>query len=206
MIGMESERSKTVSHKVPQKSIGPISHSRANLQIRRLSTGAIVVALNFTLGVKRTLVDNENEFSVNLTMTACVEGMIQSFSEFDRPKHVRTPFPEGSLDSLIKDKNTSDEEVKEVLGRGYMRLVGMLLWASRNVFPECAFGTSKLCSLMSCPSEKAWKCGMHMLTWLDQNKSRGIKFTHDHPNPNPIAMSDSSFMSGVKTRWCISTP
>ena len=77
---------------------------------------------NFMLGVKRTLVDNENEFSVNLTMTAYVEGMIQSFSEFDRPKHVRTPFPEGSLGSLIKDKNTSDEEVKEVLGRWYMRL------------------------------------------------------------------------------------
>ena len=48
---------------------------------------------NFMLGVKRTLIDNEDEFSVELTMTAYVEGMIQSFSEYDRPKHVKNPFP-----------------------------------------------------------------------------------------------------------------
>ena len=56
-----------------------------------------------------------------------------------------------------------------------MRLVGMLLWASRNVFPECAYGTSVMCSLMTCPSEKAWRAGMHILVWLRQSRLRGIK-------------------------------
>ena len=183
---------------IPFGRLGPVVGARVAVHFLPSHPRRSFNTPNFMLGVKRTLIDNENEFSVDLTMTAYVEGMIQSFSEYDRPKHVKTPFPEGPLGTLIKDKNTSEEEVKEVLGRGYMRLVGMLLWASRNVFPECAYGTSKLCSLMSCPSEKAWKCGMHMLTWLEQNKSRGIKFTHDHPNPNPIAMSDSSFMSSIK--------
>jgi hypothetical protein len=52
--------------------------------------------------------------------------------------------------------------------------------------------------IMSCPSEKAWACGMWMLTWLSQNRLRGIKFTHDVPQNNPISFSDSSFMHGVK--------
>jgi len=43
----------------------------------------------------------------------------------------------------------SDEEIKEALDRGHVRLVGMLLWASRNVHPECSHGTSELCSMMS---------------------------------------------------------
>ena len=74
-----------------------------------------------------------------------------------------------------------------------MRLVGMLLWVSRNIAPDCAYGTSMLCKLMSCPCEKAWDAGMHMLTWLYQNKHKGIKFTHKG-NPEPIAFADASFM------------
>ena len=79
----------------------------------------------------------------------------------------------------------------------------MLLWASRNVFPECAYGTSMLCSVMSCPSEKAWRAGMHMLVWLKQERLRGIKFTHGAPNDGPIALSDSSFMHGIKQQGTV---
>ena len=94
------------------------------------------------LGVKRTLTDNDDEFSVELTMTAYVDGMVKAFDEYDKPKHVKTPFPEHEAGHFSRLDPTPPEEVKEVLNRGYMRLVGMLLWASRNVFPECAYGTS----------------------------------------------------------------
>ena len=67
----------------------------------------------------------------------------------------------------------SPEETKEVLDRGYMRLVGQLLWVSRNIAPECAFGVSMMCKLMSCPSEIAWRAGMHLLTQDDVYKADG---------------------------------
>ena len=57
-----------------------------------------------------------------------------------------------------------------------------------------------MCSVMPCPSEKAWKAGMHMLVWLRQSRLRGIKFTHDVPNDEPFALSDSNFMHGIKHR------
>ena len=159
-----------------------------------------VVDEGFMLGVKRTLTNNDDEFSVELTMTAYVDGMVKAFEEYDKPKHVKTPFPEHEAGHISRLDPTPPEEVKEVLNRGYMRLVGMLLWASRNVFPECAYGTSVMCSVMSCPSEKAWKAGMHMLVWLRQSRLRGIKFTHDVPNDEPFALSDSNFMHGIKHR------
>ena len=46
------------------------------------------------LGVKREVKDNDKEYSVELTMTAYVEGMVNAFKEYQRPKHVSTPFPE----------------------------------------------------------------------------------------------------------------
>jgi hypothetical protein len=151
----------------------------------------------FMLGVKRTLNESKEEFSVELTMTSYIDGMIKAFEEFEIPKYVKTPFPEHSAGHISKYDVVSDDEVKRVLDRGWMRLVGMCLWASRNVFIECSYGTSLMCSVMSKPSEKSWKAGMHMLAWLRQNRLRGLKFS-SKGNSVPIAFSDSSFHHGVK--------
>ena len=151
----------------------------------------------FMLGVKRELVEVDGEVSVNLTMTSYIDGMVKAFEDFDRPTRVNTPFPEHTPGHISKFDVVDDEEVKRVLDRGWMRLVGMCLWASRNVFSECAYGTSLMCSVMSRPSEKAWRAGMHMLTWFHQNRLRGIKFS-SQGNAVPIAFSDSSFHHGIK--------
>ena len=51
------------------------------------------------LGVKRTLIDNADEFSIELTMSAYVDGMFTAFDEFDKPtvrvgrKHLRIVQP-----------------------------------------------------------------------------------------------------------------
>ena len=43
------------------------------------------VDAGFMLGVKRTLIDNADEFSIEMTMTAYVDGMFTAFDEFDKP-------------------------------------------------------------------------------------------------------------------------
>ena len=151
------------------------------------------VPSDFILGVKRETIETKDEFSVELTMTPYIEGMVKAFEDHSRPTRVSTPFPTGQAGFFTKSQPVPEEESKRVLDRGYMRLVGMLLWVSRNIAPDCAYGTSMLCKLMSCPSEKSWDAGMHMLTWLYQNKHKGIKFTHNG-NPEPIAFADASFM------------
>ena len=149
-----------------------------------------VVDSDFMLGVKRELKDESGEFSVTLTMTAYIDGMVEAFKD-ELPDHVNTPFPEHDKGFITKSEKVSDDDVQLYLNKGYMRMCGLILWAARNCFPECSLGASFLCRVMSCPSKKAYMAGLHMIRWLGQNRLRGIKFTHD-PHGYPVAFSDAS--------------
>ena len=48
-----------------------------------------------------------------------------------------------------------------------------------------------MCRVMSRPSKLAYEAGLHMIQWLNQNRLRGIKFSHD-PNGLPVFFSDAS--------------
>ncbi len=58
------------------------------------------------------------------------------------------PFPVKTflapLDNCGKPVAVEESEVKEVLTKGYMNLVGGLLWAGRNTLPAMAFALSQL--------------------------------------------------------------
>ena len=86
---------------------------------------------------------------------------------------------------------TSDTEVKDVKELGYQSLVGSLLWAARNCFPEISCGVNMLCRVMSRPTMEAWDCAVHMLNYLYGQKHRGIKFRADG-NRVPLCYYDSS--------------
>ena len=117
--------------------------------------GCKVVDSDFMLGVKRVMKNDPSKESykpdlpvtVELTMTAYIDGVCESFKEelegFHR-KHVSTPFPEKTF--ISKDKSSiTKEEADLYMDKGYQRLCGCLLWAARNVFPECQVGCSFLC-------------------------------------------------------------
>ena len=75
------------------------------------------VSSDFMLGVKRELIDNENEFSVTLTMTAYVDGMVESFKD-ELPSHVNTPFPEHGKGFITRHDEVSDDECQLYLKKG----------------------------------------------------------------------------------------
>ena len=75
---------------------------------------------------------------------------------------------------------------------GYQRAVGMLLWAQRGVYPECAYGMNQLCRFMASPTREAWKAAMYMMAYMRDHKDKGIKFTSDG-NIEPIVFSDAAF-------------
>ena len=72
-----------------------------------------------------------------------------------------------------------------------MRACGMVLWAQRHVYPECAFGISQCCMLMARPTKKAWTYLMHIIAYMNVNKNIGLVFS-SNGNMTPIAYSDAS--------------
>lgn len=92
-------------------------------------------------------------------------------------------------------------EGRRVLDRGYMRAVGMILWAARNVYLECMLGVSYLCRVMSCPTEAAWDAAMHMIRWMRGQKHRGLVYSSSG-NSVPIAFSDASNKSDPHDGHC----
>ena len=49
----------------------------------------------------------------------------------------------------------------------------------------------QLCSVMSRPTEEAWKAAMHMVSYLNQHQDEGIRFSSDK-SPIPTTFYDSS--------------
>ena len=154
--------------------------------------GTKIVNSDFVLGIKRVKKTDPitKEVSVEMTMQAFIEGVVEAFSQYLDDKKVNTPFPEKTFISKDKSKIT-DEESKLYMDQGWQRLVGCLLWCARNVFVECDLGVSFMCRLMSRPSEQAWDAAIHMVKYLRDNKDKGLMFRSDQ-NDVPIAFSDAS--------------
>ena len=56
-----------------------------------------------------------------------------------------------------------EELTNEIKARGYMHIVGTLLWLSRNCYPEISQGLSQLCAVMSMPTEESYAAALHMV-------------------------------------------
>ena len=123
-------------------------------------------------------------------MEAYVTGMCEAFKDFIPNTHPEAPFPPGKY--LWRNPKPDPAESKEVLDLGYQRAVGMLLWAQRGVYPECAYGMNQLCRFMASPTREAWKAAMYMMAYMRDHKDKGIKFTSDG-NIEPIVFSDAAF-------------
>jgi hypothetical protein len=147
--------------------------------------------VDFMLGVKRTSThdDSGKLTAIEHTMDAYVKGAAESFREFLPKKTLNDPFPPGLF--LSKLDKPDEEEIKRNQDRGYLRAVGMIVWAVRNVFFKGKFGASVLCGVMGCPGDRAFNAAMHMLAYMEQHSNQGIKFSADG-NETPVLTSDAS--------------
>jgi hypothetical protein len=145
----------------------------------------------FMLGLKRTLVlDSAGKVeSCELTMIPYIKGMADTFREYLPTKSVNTPFPDKT--TLSKFDKPTEAEVLQYQKLGYNRAVGMIVWAVRHVCPKGKYGVSQLCGVMAIPGKKAWDSAMHMIAYLEQHCSEGIKFSAKG-NSIPVCMVDAS--------------
>ena len=102
---------------------------------------------------------------------------------------VDTPCEPNLLLSL-ENESTVDEH-KRVLARGYQSAVGMCLWAARCIKPECLYTMGQLCKVMSKPTKEAWKAVMHLIAYMYQHRHEGITFS-SNGNHIPFFMTDAS--------------
>ena len=146
---------------------------------------------NFMLGIERIpeYDDQGTLISITCKMRAFVKGAVAAFSSEMPAKPATTPYP--PKDTLTKDTIVSDAEVKLYQDKGYARVIGLLLWAVRHGFDECKYGMSILGSVASKPGKQAWRNAMHMLSWIEINADRGIRF-NNKGNFNPVVFADAS--------------
>jgi len=146
---------------------------------------------SFMLGLKRTISkDIHGTTMVELTQPDFVENLYLTYKDHCPKRCPSTPFPETIFLHMSNDPPTKQEQ-DEILKLGYQSVVGSLLWASRNTYPEIAYGVNLLCRVMSQPSHQAWKCATHMVGYLYGQRHRGIRFKSDG-NSTPICYYDSS--------------
>ena len=98
------------------------------------------VPSSYMLGISRTLTTENGIRKMHMSMSSYVEGMYNTFKEHISKRTVKTPCEHNLLLTLSAEEIS--QENKRVLGRGYQSAVGMLLWASRGVFPQSLYTVS----------------------------------------------------------------
>ncbi len=146
---------------------------------------------NFMLGIERIpeYATDGTLISITVKMTAFVRGAVEAFKHHMPKRASTTPYP--PKDTLTKDTVVLEPEITEYTNKGYSRLIGMLLWAVRHGFDECRYGMSILGSVASKPGKHAWQNAIYMLSWMEVNINRGIRW-NKNGNQNIVAFSDAS--------------
>ena len=153
--------------------------------------GIEVVSPDFMLGIRRRVNTDAKGVITDLKidMIPFVEGMVDAFKSHLPTRKVVEPVSKGYMTSKMNE--VDEDETKSVLQAGFQTAVGMALWASRHVFPECRVGMSMICRVMSKPSWKDFNELMQMIKWMDQSKSVGITYTAGI-NEIPLWLVDAS--------------
>ena len=130
-----------------------------------------------------------------LTQSGCISDLYEEFKDQVPKKPVSTPMPAGTFLSMYNpdgDKREQPEDVTAAIkSKGYMHIVGTLLWLGRNCYPEISQGLSQLCSVMSKPTQEAYDAALHMVKYVHSQKHRGIQF-NSNGNWDPLTLYDAS--------------
>jgi hypothetical protein len=145
----------------------------------------------FMLGVRRVLTtESDGSRTLTFSMAKYINDLADEFAD-DSPS--RTPVTPWPTDTIIGTKEEhyqpTSEDQRKYRDKGYLRLVGALLWIHRMCAPEIGFAVSQLCSVMSMPSRQAYELALGTLKWLTAHADIGIQFN----DRRTTAIPDHSF-------------
>jgi hypothetical protein len=135
-----------------------------------------IIDASFMLGIRRTdTIGEDGEWITTCTQEEYIQGVYDTWKAFMPTKSVDTPFPVKVI--LTLNDEVPEEEWRAVYNRGYPNALGHVGWAAQRCQPLSLYGYSQCAKVMSRPSEFAWKCLMHMIKWLHQNKHKGLRWS-----------------------------
>jgi hypothetical protein len=155
-----------------------------------------VAPSDFMLGVQRDIYMEAGIKKVRMSQAAFFENAFNEFGLHTKTfvasgKFPRTPLPPGVV--INKSMAAKDEqEKKDVLEAGYQKLAGCILWGARGCCPQTLWAASQVCSVMSCPSWKAWNYAIGVLAFQCSVRKTGIVFS-SNGNDEPMMLADASF-------------
>jgi hypothetical protein len=148
----------------------------------------------FMLGVKREITTLDDGTRVlEYSMPQFIEDTYDTFRHDMRGITLEdTPLPPDTLIGPQQaDHNPDEAEQARYRKKGYLSLVGSLLWACRQAHPEIAGALAMLCSVMASPSARAYSFALRTLHWLYHHRHEGLCYRSDG-NIEPIMYYDSS--------------
>ena len=116
---------------------------------------------------------------VHLTQTSYICEIYAAFKQHLPRRRSTTPFPSKLKLSIATASLRPESEHKAVHTRGYLSVVGMLLWVYRRTMPQLCAGIQMLTRVMSKPTEEAWKAAMHMVSYVYEQRLVGIVYRGD---------------------------
>ena len=157
--------------------------------------GIKMVSTEHMLGVHRKRTTHNGITTVRLTQPGFIEEQYELYREYLPHREIHTPFPETEFLSMADEDGVRQEvpieESTEVLQMGYQNLVGALLWSARTCHPEIMLGVNMMQRVMSRPTNRAWKCALHMLKYLHAHRHRGIQYSSNGIQSGYLAISES---------------
>jgi hypothetical protein len=135
--------------------------------------------------------------TLTIAQTRYIDQMFDRFLK-GRAKLWATPVAddEPSLQAFMDLSPTTDpHEAADVLNKGYMSVVGSLLYASAMTRPDIAFYVAFLAKMMHAPSEKALNAAYDLLSYLKKTRTVGITYSR---NEVMTMYADSSFSRSTK--------
>jgi len=141
------------------------------------------------LGLTRELDTKAGKLHVK--QTAFMETMWQTYGKLCGNRVPKSPFPPGLFIDMPPPDECDMAEGKRINELGYQKLVGSLLWAARSTYVECSCGLVYLTTVMSCPTDTAWRAALHMCAYMYHNRHNGIVFTKME-DPSLVIYYDAS--------------
>ena len=155
-----------------------------------------IVPSDFMLGIQRDIFVEEGVKKVRMSQAAFFENAFQEFDLYTRPYMTSGRFPKTALPpGVVINKSMAakdEEEKKAVMDAGYQKLAGCILWGARGCCPQSLWAASQVCSVMSCPSWKAWDYAIGVLAFQYSVRKLGIVFSANG-NDEPMMLADASF-------------
>lgn len=134
---------------------------------------------------------NETNGTIHIRQEKYINKILRRF-HMQNCKGTTTP-----MEQIVANENNNDSKKQKVEEYPYQELIGSLMYLSQGTRPDITFATTYLSQFNKNFTEKHWKQAKHVLRYLQQTKSMGIKYQKANEK-QAIGYSDASWNNNTE--------